>query len=654
VSAAGGVLTIVGFFLPWVTLVAIAVIGCRGPLQIVMVTLTAWHIAGGAAGLRPAVATWLLLLMALLIIGCALRMFVDRRRTLRRARLIMVAAVVALVDAGVQSYLWVGNMVQARTGPGVNTVFSSIFQGFGRGLWVIVSGLLTALAGGAVLHGAARSPGRRLPLPETALVVASLLALAGSGGAALGIVPFPSLATVTVACHGSGEAARASSPRSLYAAVQQTVYALGPGDGTVRWQCRNSFVNLQTAGPPTLADDTVYVAALDGSAFAVRADDGVLLWHRAVATRSPYYLGFGSFGATALVAADGAIYGKDGSGGVFALRAADGAELWHNTSLGIYQASVGGTALVVAGGVIYGAPDYLYGAIQGLFALDARTGALLWRASASSLWRAGFAVAGGRIYDEEIEFTAAVGRTYLVARAASDGTLVWRYPLAVAPPGPLPPASAFTVADGVIYLQTYEPVGSPEILTPVVRALRATDGMLLWSFDPLMAPEEGQAFGGNGVTVVAGTVYAAVGTLTNSVYSADIYALSTRDGAPLWHMRPFPSGLSADQSVVQSPLDMVVASGTAYIVAPGRNLAAIDMRDGSLRWTYGPMVAHGSQAQLPVSATPVVVSGDLVYLAADRLYAIYTRGGSVRWQLAAPHRPSQGTAITFSAPALGP
>ena len=652
VGAAGGALTFVGFFLPWVTLVAVVVVGCRGPLQLAVVALTAWNIAGGSAGLFPALATWLMLVMALLIINFGLRALVDRRRALRRARLMIVAAAVALVDAGVQSYLWATNVLQANGAPRVNSVLASAFQGFGSGLWVIVSGLLAALTGGALLHGAARSPDRKLPLPETALAVASLLALVGSGALAIGIVPPPSLSTVTVACHGAGESAVPSSPQSIYAAAQNTVYALQAGDGTVRWQCQNSFVNLQTAGPPTLMAGIMYVAALDGSVFAVRTDDGALLWHRTVAARGQYPLLSGSFGAPDLVAAGGAIYGKDGNGGVFALRADDGALLWHNTSLRLYTTEFGGP-LVVAGGVIYAAPDYSYGPSQGLVALDAHTGALLWRTAAPTLSSAGFVVAGGRTYDEEIESSTSVTSTYLVARAASDGTLFWRSPLAISPPGTSLPASSFTLADGVIYLQTYEPVESPQILKPVVRALRAADGTLLWSFDPNMTPVEGQTYGGNGVTVVAGTVYAAVSTITGCQYAADVYAVSARNGSLLWHTRPFPHGLPVCPSGELSPIDIVVAAGTAYTVVAGRNLAALDMRDGSPLWTYSP----GVHFPLPLSATPpVVVSGDLVYLAADRLYALDTHDGSVRWQLAAPPPApsSQGIPPAFSAPVLGP
>jgi outer membrane protein assembly factor BamB len=51
-----------------------------------------------------------------------------------------------------------------------------------------------------------------------------------------------------------------------------------------------------------------------------------------------------------------------------------------------------------------------------------------------------------------------------------------------------------------------------------------------------------------------------------------------------------------------------------------------------------------------------VVSGDLAYLAANNLYALDIRDGSVRWQLAAPPPTlsSQGIPPAFSAPVLGP
>jgi outer membrane protein assembly factor BamB len=616
-----------------------------------MVSLTAGNVALGSAGLFPALGIWLMLVMALLIINFGIRALGDRRRALRRARLMLWAAAVALVDVGTQSYFWATNVLQASSAPGVNSVLASAFQGFGSGLWVIVSGLLAALTGGALLHGAARSPGRNLPLPESALAIASFLALVGSGALAVGIAPSPSLATLTFACRGANGAAMAASPQSLYATAEDTIYALRPGDGVVRWQCQNSFVTLQTAGPPTLSKGIIYVAALDGTVFAVRADDGTLLWHHLVAIKGPSPLVSEGFGAPALVVANGAVYGKDGTGGVFALRAADGDLLWHNSSLGLYPEQVG-APLVVADGVIFAALGYSYQPMQGLFALDAHTGALLWRTSSPTLQSTPFTVAGERIYDEEIEAGAAAANSYLVARATSDGAVLWRYPLAVSPPGTSLLASPFTLADGIIYLQTYEPDESPQILKPVIRALRAADGTLLWSFDPNITPVEGQTFGGNGLAFVAGTVYAAVSTFTGCQYVVDLYAVSARDGSRLWHARPFSPGLSICPWAAPSPIAIVVAGGTSYFVLAGRNLAAIDTRDGSVLWTYFPL--RGPQSLIPLSA-PVVVSGDLVYLAANRLYALNTRDGSVRWQLAPPLAlSSQSISRVFTVPVLGP
>jgi outer membrane protein assembly factor BamB len=657
-GVAGGSLAIVGSFLPWVALVAVASIGCRGPYEVVTVALSAWNVAQGNAGLAPALATWLLFVLVLLVIIYAIRALANQRLKLRRARVMLGATGVALVDVGLQSYRWATNALQASGAPGVHMVLASAFQGFGSGLWVMVCGLLAALTGGAVLHGGARSPGRKLPLPETTLAVASLLALVGSGALAAGLLSPPSLAAMTIACHRSSATGVASPPASVYATAGDTVYALRPDDGVLRWRCRDSFVNLQTAGPPALADGTLYVAALDGTVFAIRTGDGTLLWHRRVIAKGQPPLDWGTFGAPALIAAGGALYGSDGTGGVFALRAADGAVLWHNTAP--LQTAQTETPLVVADGVVYGTPgNSPCSGGQSLFALDAHTGALLWRGSAPVWGRTAFAVGGGRTYDEETDSSATIITVYLTARAASDGTVLWRYPVAAesleqgaCPAVDIPPL-AFAVADGVVYLQSDASVQSPGPFRPVIRALRASDGTVLWSYATGLSSTTRDGYGGNGITVANRAVYAAI----NAPNAVEMYAIGAADGSLLWHARPYPNALPDHVLNGHTPIDIVVADGTAYTIAVSRNLAAIDVRDGSVRWGYSPADPSGALAHLPFTGTPLfVVSGGVAYLAGNQLYALDTRDGSVRWQLAAPPTsvPPQSIIPAFSAPTLGP
>jgi outer membrane protein assembly factor BamB len=656
-GAAGGSLTIVACFLPWVTLFVVASVGCRGPFEVAMVRLSAWNVALGSAGPPPALATWLLFVMALLVIVYGIRALADPQRALHCARVMLGATAVALVDVGVQSFRWVTTVLPVSSAPGVNRVLAATFRDFGLGLWVMVSGLLAALAGGAVLHGAARSPGRRLPLPETALAVASLLALVGSGALTVGIASPPSLAPETIACHGQAGAAVAPSAQSVYATAGDTVNTLSPYDGGARWQCRNAFVSFQTASPPALADGTLYVAALDGTVLAVRTDDGALLWHRRVLAGNQYPLPFGTFGATGLVAADGAVYGNDGTGGVFALRAADGAVLWHNTLP--LQTPQPDTPLVVADGFVYGRTDITCRGGQGLFALDAHTGALLWRAAAPGLRSTAFAVDGGRTYDEEVEPVDAVYRVDFVARAASDGAVLWRLPVGAVSSVPhschsddLPPLS-FAIADGIIYLQSNAAVETPGPFHPLIRALRAADGTVLWSFttDPSAIATYGS--GGNGIAVASGMVYAAVRTMD----AVEMYALSAGDGLPLWHARLSSNGPPDYRVSEQAPVRIIVVGGTAYAAVAGQGLAAINVRDGSERWEYHPANASGAPASLSVTAAQqVVVSGDLAYLGGNQLTALDTRDGSVRWQLTPPpaSAPPQAVVPMYSAPTLGP
>lgn len=134
-----------------------------------------------------------------------------------------------------------------------------------------------------------------------------------------------------------------------------------------------------TWAPPVVADGTVYVGASDGRFHAVRAGDGTAVWT---------WTGPNRIDGRAVIGGD-ALYFVDGRNDLVALSRADGALRWRTA---LYDEALAGkpqpdnptfnrrTAipLVLDGTVYCGSGD------GGLYAVDAATGARLWRHDAKA------------------------------------------------------------------------------------------------------------------------------------------------------------------------------------------------------------------------------------------------------------------------------
>ena len=173
----------------------------------------------------------------------------------------------------------------------------------------------------------------------------------------------------------------------------------------------------------------------------------------------------------------------------------------HNVgSLGLkwrYDPDYGGvsTAPAVANGVVYVGTDN-----GSVFALDARTGTVLWSYTTAGFVQSSPAVANGVVY-----FGSADNNVY--ALNASTGAKLWSY----ATGSGWPVTSSPAVANGVVY------VGSDD---HNVYALNATTGALLWSYTTGGCVDSSPA-------VANGVVY--VGSDDHNVY-----ALNASTGAKLW------------------------------------------------------------------------------------------------------------------------
>ncbi len=243
------------------------------------------------------------------------------------------------------------------------------------------------------------------------------------------------------------------------------VVAIDAASGRQRWAASSTMSSPTTA---TVGGGLVYLGSADGLLLALDAASGAERWRYVPA-------GGGSISSPAYH--DGFVYAGSSSEGVVALRADTGTLVW-DLATGDEEP---GTAVVSGGTVYVGIVGESAGRLR---AIDARSGALRWTTDESfqspAVW-------DGVVY--------AVGPGRLAAFRADDGTQLWRVAL---PAASGPPA----VAGGAVYLTTAEPGHA--------YAFDAATGGLLWQYELdgayacCIAPSHGAVFAGT----AAGSVYA--------------------------------------------------------------------------------------------------------------------------------------------------
>jgi outer membrane protein assembly factor BamB len=227
---------------------------------------------------------------------------------------------------------------------------------------------------------------------------------------------------------------------TLYLSSGSSVYALDPVTGQALWPKPFQAAD-RIWGSPVVQNETVYVGSLDHNVYALKAQDGSLLWQ---------YTAGGAIAST-LTPGDGALF-FSAFDGVYALEADTGALRWHFASKVWFWA----TPLLSEGKLFVGARDGI------LYAFDATSGQPVWERTP-----------GGQIY-----YSPALGDGVLVIGSSGapfnlygvdpeKGDTLWTKPLGAAPAGDV------AVANGVAYVQAKD-------LT--VFAFRAKGGELLWQF----------------------------------------------------------------------------------------------------------------------------------------------------------------------------
>ena len=308
--------------------------------------------------------------------------------------------------------------------------------------------------------------------------------------------------------------------------------------------------SVPLAGPlrnsmPALADGRLYVADGRGTVAVFDAATGAAGWTRSLPKP-----------ATSPAIAAGVLVVSAGDG-VYGLDAATGAVRWQLPA----EAPVKSAPAIDGGSVYVGLPD------GSLAAVDLQTGALRWRTSV------GGAITRAPSVADSLVFAGGDGGHVAAARTA-DGTVAWR---AEVGPGNV---GTTAVRDGVVYATSG--LGAGADAAHVLVALEESTGVERWRFSASSGEELYVGAIGDGLAYVVGL-------------DGFVYAL--RQGTVVWsHDAGAPIGSVA-----------ALAGGLLYVSASSGRVLALDAASGAERWTI----------QLEGDAGPGIPADGRLYLGTD-------------------------------------
>jgi RHS repeat-associated protein len=329
--------------------------------------------------------------------------------------------------------------------------------------------------------------------------------------------------------------------------------------GALLWRYPTDSINRAS---PVVSNGNVYQVSENGTVYAVNASSGAPVWH----TQPGGHVNW------SLTVSGGVVYVGSSDGNLYALRASDGGTLRVYPMGSVFYPAVVLSGMIYVGTVTYGStPGYLY-------ALDAATGALVWR---DDLEMANTpTVDNGVIYFGSFSCAFNVGCAYAVR--TSDGAVLWS---AALPGCGMLPGSTPAVVDGVAYLSCN---------FGALYALNASTGTIVWTY-------QSGNFEYDSPIVANGVVYIA------SCDDGSLNALQASDGSVLW--RNLTVGCVGDQTPT-------LANGVVYVGSVDHSIYALSATDGTSLWSYA------TRGQ--VSSSLAVVN-ETVYAASfdDYLYALY-------------------------------
>ncbi len=315
-----------------------------------------------------------------------------------------------------------------------------------------------------------------------------------------------------------------------------------------------SVTGVSVSATPQIVASTVYVGDLNGTIWALNANDGREMWR--------HETGVAIWSAATIV--DGVVYFGNEDGILFALSASTGEKLWDLVTEENLQASplvidqvvyvagwdgflyaldrVNGTERwkTELGAMVEASPTFadgrLYISADRVYALDPLTGEVVWTSTDEALVASlTVAFSEGLLY--------AIGFGELFAINAGDGSLVWHCQLGdYSYPAP-------AVANGLVIVtsERFDFQSNKDIRT--VHAFDVATGAVAWEYEPADAIWADP--------VVAGDA------LYLSDISGGVYALRAADGSEIWRfaMETAQTG------------QLTVADGTLFIAASDGVLA---------------------------------------------------------------------------------
>lgn len=267
----------------------------------------------------------------------------------------------------------------------------------------------------------------------------------------------------------------------------------------------------------------------------------------------------------------------------------------------VWSASIAGSssrARLAAAPVVAGGKLYVIDADAQVIALDAKTGARLWKMALPSEGNGRSLFGGGvSVQDDKVYVTTGVGD--VAALNAADGAIAWK----VRPGGPL--RGSPTLANGQVYVMSQD---------NQIYALDQQTGETQWSESGTL--ETTGVFGVAAPAAVQGTVIAGFS-------SGELNAYRYENGRNLWGDALSRTSISTSVAALADvDADPVVDRGRVFAIGQGGRMASYELVTGQRLW----------EINIAGISTPAVV-GDWVFVVTDdaKLLCIARATGKVRW-----------------------
>lgn len=307
-----------------------------------------------------------------------------------------------------------------------------------------------------------------------------------------------------------------------------------------------------------------------------------------------------------VVAEGGKVFVLDGEAGVTAVHAGTGAVLWKadvkvdeqdkgKRFLGIgFGGGAGGGGfgggVAVGGGKVFVSSGY-----RTMTALDAATGAVVWRSTVDLPIHGAPTVSGQRVYVIDVD-------NQLIAFNVNTGQQDWSYRGITEPARIMRASSPAVSGDTVI-----APFSSGELV-----ALRASNGQPVWQ-EVLSRTSRTSAL--SEIRDIAGRPVISRGFAYAVSHSGVLQAMDIRSGQPKW---------SLPVAGVNAPLP---AGDVVYVVSKAGELTVVNRDSGQVYWTRdlnegrvreeGGVLGIGKRTVRPVWSGPILASNRLVLVNSD-------------------------------------